>query len=209
MLIEHAICTSCANVFDVEKIKGEYDYTERQIVYKCPNVACANNLIQCDDLIMPAVYLLNSKGYKTYWSCSGHYGESVSSTYVTFSVPHDTVLERTIMEIIQSDYHGIRFYCNLDIRKLDEDEEKYVLESYNDGYIFKPDSNETEVISRIDKAADDIMNGKDICISVYLYEDRDTPKTFSFKPEYKDFLIDVNNALYEMIKGFPSDYAIS
>lgn len=207
MLIEHAICTSCANVFDIEKINGEYDYTERQIVYKCPNVACANKLIQCDDLIMPAVYLLNCKGYKTYWSCSGHYGESVSSTYVTFAVPHDTVLERTILEIIQSDYNGIEFYCNLDIRKFDEDEEKYVLEPY-DGYIFKPDSDVTEVTSRIDKAADDIMNGKDICISVYLYEDSSTPKTYKYTMGHKDFLIDVNNSLYEIIRRFPSDYAI-
>ena len=35
------------------------------------------DLIECDDFIAPIISILNKKGYKTVWSCSGHMNETL------------------------------------------------------------------------------------------------------------------------------------
>ena len=40
--------------------------------------------VQIDDLIAPAIQILNPKGYKTAWSCSGHVREGFNSAYILF-----------------------------------------------------------------------------------------------------------------------------
>ena len=40
--------------------------------------------IQVDDLIAPTLQILNLKGYRTAWSCSGHVREDCDSAYILF-----------------------------------------------------------------------------------------------------------------------------
>ena len=40
--------------------------------------------VQIDDLIAPTIQILNLKGYRTAWSCSGHVREGFDSAYIQF-----------------------------------------------------------------------------------------------------------------------------
>ena len=40
--------------------------------------------VQIDDLIAPTIQILNLKGYRTAWSCSGHVREGFNSAYIQF-----------------------------------------------------------------------------------------------------------------------------
>ena len=93
--MSHMICIQCGEVYDPLYIKSSnFDET-----LFCPKMSCAGPVIECDDLIMPAVYTLNRKGYKTHHSCSGHPGSRIDDTYVSFDCPVsnlDAVIEKII-----------------------------------------------------------------------------------------------------------------
>ena len=40
--------------------------------------------VQIDDLIAPTIQILNLKGYRTAWSCSGHVREGFDRAYILF-----------------------------------------------------------------------------------------------------------------------------
>lgn len=40
--------------------------------------------VQIDDLIAPTIQILNLKGYRTAWSCSGHVREGFDCAYIQF-----------------------------------------------------------------------------------------------------------------------------
>ena len=40
--------------------------------------------VQIDDLIAPTIQILNLKGYRTAWCCSGHVREGFDSAYIQF-----------------------------------------------------------------------------------------------------------------------------
>lgn len=55
----------------------------------CVMTNCDGRVVELDELIAPAIILLNQKGYYTNYCCSGHfYGKGDSSFYVQFS-EHD------------------------------------------------------------------------------------------------------------------------
>ncbi len=55
----------------------------------CNKDNCQCNIIELDELIAPTIIMLNQKGYKTKYCCSGHYYNS-STTYINF----DSNIER-------------------------------------------------------------------------------------------------------------------
>ena len=50
-----------------------------------------NDYFECDDLIAPAIALLNKKGYRTKFCCSGHPYPSIES-YMTECMTHDAIM---------------------------------------------------------------------------------------------------------------------
>ncbi len=52
---------------------------------RCPKRACMGKLADIDELMLPAIILLNEKGYYTQYCCSGHFvdGERASA-YIFF-----------------------------------------------------------------------------------------------------------------------------
>lgn len=53
--------------------------------YRCPSTDCGDlGVVEIDDMIMPIIKVLNQKGYKTKFCCSGHYYENNTNTYISF-----------------------------------------------------------------------------------------------------------------------------
>ena len=52
---------------------------------ECPIKDCGGHIIECDDMIAPAVLEFNKKGYDTLFSCSGHYGGGLEQIYIAFA----------------------------------------------------------------------------------------------------------------------------
>lgn len=50
----------------------------------CPRTDCGGELIEVDELLIPAVWMLNQKGYMTESCCSGHYTSRDCRTYIKF-----------------------------------------------------------------------------------------------------------------------------
>ena len=208
---EHAICTACGKIYDTELLVRNYDYDANACVYHCPDIGCGGSCVPCDDLIMPSIYELNRKGFPTYFSCSGHYGERVNATYIVFGVPSDIVLDDTIQNIIQQDYHGIRYEATLYERRLDDDGH-YIMESYGENRVLRSGEDgycTPEMQQFIDNAADEMQHeGKDIVIRLAVREDEDTPSHYRIGADVKHYLIDVNDGIYDMISRFSKDYEL-
>lgn len=212
MLSEHLMCYMCSDVYDAEYMKPEYDEDTCTMIYRCPKLSCGHPLIPCDDLMMPIIYELNRKSMTTYFSCSGHHGENTTSTYVVFSVP-DTLLEDVIAHIVTFSFNGIRFSAKL-CERVKEGDAGYFFNTLKEYGVFNYKSNgtnaqqlSTKLTSLVDTAADEIQNGKNICVHLYLYDDETTPKIFSLNrnPWY---LVDVNYALLSLVKSFSDEYRI-
>lgn len=76
------LCLSCYNEYNREalnlNIHSGYEYL-------CPNAKCGDiSVVEIDDLILPIIKLLNSKGYMTDYCCSGHCYENKANTYISF-----------------------------------------------------------------------------------------------------------------------------
>ena len=201
MLSEHLMCYMCSDVYDAEYMKPEYDEDTCTMIYRCPKLSCGHPLIPCDDLMMPIIYELNRKSMTTYFSCSGHHGENTTSTYVVFAFPNDEKkLNYTSVDLVT--------------RGVKEGDNGYFFNTLEEYGVFNYKSNDTKaqqlstkLTSSVDTAADEIQNGKNICVHLYLYDDDTTPKVFSLNrnPWY---LVDVNYALLSLVKSFSDEYRI-
>ena len=69
------MCTNCLRIFCMG----------RQLV-RCPQPSCGcfDALAEVDELILPAIHILNKKGYVTTACCSGHYVSDSKKTYIMF-----------------------------------------------------------------------------------------------------------------------------
>ena len=78
------ICTK-GHVFDKDLLprepkEGLYANTAAHCLIK----DCYGKMIECDDMLVPAIVEFNKNGYTTAFSCSGHYGSPIASFYVAF-----------------------------------------------------------------------------------------------------------------------------
>lgn len=68
-------CLACQRSYEITVLRGNI---------ACPK--CEGNLVEIDDLLAPTILLLNHKGYKTQYCCSGHLclDQPRVHTYVVF-----------------------------------------------------------------------------------------------------------------------------
>jgi len=52
--------------------------------YVCPYLKCQGEVIWIDELLVPTITILNKKGYKTKYSCSGHSYQENPNCYIMF-----------------------------------------------------------------------------------------------------------------------------
>ena len=55
----------------------------------CPKSSCIGKVVEVDELMIPTIKELNSKGYKTAFCCSGHLFEPASDCYIKFESIED------------------------------------------------------------------------------------------------------------------------
>jgi len=68
------ICSKCFRIYNVGvllKFKDGYERLHNPDLY-CFRKGCKGQLFECDELLAPTISLLNKKGYKTLYCCSGH-----------------------------------------------------------------------------------------------------------------------------------------
>ena len=72
------ICMKCFEIFkdSFELKRGQFNH--------CPKNNCIGEVVEIDELMLPAIILLNQKGYKTKYCCRGHYGDLEPSAYIKF-----------------------------------------------------------------------------------------------------------------------------
>ena len=70
-----------------EKIIMAYiNKNDFSIIKSCQDPRIIDNYFECDDLIAPAISLLNRKGYRTVFCCSGHPYATIEAASVV-SIP--------------------------------------------------------------------------------------------------------------------------
>jgi hypothetical protein len=70
------VCLDCNTAYHQKTIKNNM----------CKNKECCGDIVQIDELIVPAIIELNRKGYITKYCCSGHLQEDLDtvSSYIYF-----------------------------------------------------------------------------------------------------------------------------
>lgn len=78
------ICTH-GHVFDKDLLPKETkEGLNKNTDNSCLIKDCYGKMIECDDMLVPAIVEFNKNGYSTAFSCSGHYGSPITSFYVAF-----------------------------------------------------------------------------------------------------------------------------
>lgn len=76
-----AMCTKCYKVYRESELEPNYSFYQ---IALCNSKKCRGSVCEVDDLILPAISMLNKKGYHTNYCCSGHlYGDQ---GYIRFYV---------------------------------------------------------------------------------------------------------------------------
>lgn len=107
------ICTRCLKVL-VDDYGSEF----------CPIRECQGHVASIDENIAPAIIELNSRGYATEFSCSGHFNRSYLDNYISFAayVRLETAPEGFDLEKRQDEQGEIHHVIRLNIS--DEEWEK-------------------------------------------------------------------------------------
>lgn len=117
---------------------GCYEVYDRDLGY-CPKSTCLSEVVEIDDLMLPAIKMLNEKGYMTEFCCSGHVYDNGCNIYVTLD---GFMLEVLTMEEIEEMKQMLpspweveidqfeRLFFSRDIKK--DWEYKLVVETYED-----------------------------------------------------------------------------
>lgn len=75
--MEYLFCVHCGSV---------YAYDDRNTRYMfCPNKLCHRKLFEIDENMIVPIRILNKKGYKTEWCCSGHIFTNICGGYIAFN----------------------------------------------------------------------------------------------------------------------------
>lgn len=75
------------NVYEEDLINKEVGKVAGYI--PCPITKCCSELAEIDELYLPIIKILNSKGYSTVYCCSGHAYEQVPRSYIMFCLHED------------------------------------------------------------------------------------------------------------------------
>lgn len=62
---------------------GCYEVYDRDLGY-CPKPACYCDVVEIDELMVPAIKMLNEKGFATTNCCSGHIYDNGCNIYISF-----------------------------------------------------------------------------------------------------------------------------
>ena len=82
-----AVCLTCYTVFDASVFK---DISNDGVTYNiCPNMGCQCEIFMIDELMIPIIFSLNKKGYKTTVCCSGHIWENLDGLYDSLYIGFD------------------------------------------------------------------------------------------------------------------------
>ena len=100
------ICTFCQSVL-VDDYKDEF----------CPLRECKGRVVNIDESIAPAIIELNTRGYETQFSCSGHFNRAYLDNYIAFAVgvKIDTAPEGFALEKLQDDAGDIHSVIRLNL----------------------------------------------------------------------------------------------
>lgn len=104
--MKHLICTECSRIIPTcnDSAKNED--------LPCAIDGCNGFMEPIDEEMVPIIKMLNDKGYKTIYSCQGHFRRDGSNTFAKFSVPYIAFRPISILDnSIQ-----FRFYkpCDID-----------------------------------------------------------------------------------------------
>ena len=78
------MCEGCFESYSNDIGLLKVNYAQHEQYCACPKRNCDGRIIEVDDMIAPAVKILNEKGYFTTGSCSGHMEEAFSEFYIEF-----------------------------------------------------------------------------------------------------------------------------
>lgn len=80
------ICLKCLQLYDDNKMTTT----------KCPKIHCIGNIVEIDELMIPAVIKFRKTGYETTFCCQGHIEDVYNwcDTYIAFS---DKSFEKLIL----------------------------------------------------------------------------------------------------------------
>jgi hypothetical protein len=104
------ICTFCQSVL-VDDYKDEF----------CPLRECKGRVADIDESIAPAIIELNTRGYETQFSCSGHFNRVHLDNYIAFAVgvEIDTAPEGFDLERFEDDSGDIHSIIRLNLSEED------------------------------------------------------------------------------------------
>jgi hypothetical protein len=104
------ICTFCQSVL-VDDYKDEF----------CPLRECKGRVADIDENIAPAIIELNTRGYETQFSCSGHFNRVHLDNYIAFAVgvEIDTAPEGFDLERFEDDSGDIHSIIRLNLSEED------------------------------------------------------------------------------------------
>lgn len=80
---------------------GCYEVYDRDLGY-CPKANCNCVVAEIDELMLPAIKMLNQKGYMTQFCCSGHVYDDGCTAYVVLDDYMTNILEEDEIEYIKS-----------------------------------------------------------------------------------------------------------
>lgn len=196
---EHSICVECGEVYDPLYVKSNRGF--------CPKMSCGGMLITCDDLIMAAVYELNSRGYQTFHSCSGHPGSRVDSTYITFTSSPERVMD--VVNIVIKPYGDVCFNVAIGSiqRPGDCDYDDILEDRVFYGTTTRTVDKKTvnpDILDQFERVASEAAaNNKDCIVVVRPAEELIGKAIYAVIGEDHKLLTDVNEALYEMARALP------
>lgn len=121
------LCLGCGAVYSSARINTDAVCSADNLCgdMDCPKTDCGGELIEIDELLIPAVWMLNQKGYMTESCCSGHYASNSCRTYIKFevgidvpSVPDGFKKERIgghviIESFISFGKHDLKGFCQI------------------------------------------------------------------------------------------------
>ena len=80
--MEYYYCPKCDTLYDASYLKTNEE--RGQYYIHCPNADCYGKAFEIDELMIIPIKLLNQKGYKTRFCCSGHISDKIGGGYVAF-----------------------------------------------------------------------------------------------------------------------------